>query len=357
MKRRQFLASTAWLASGLPLLPRMTGGTRRFKSRVLPESTNFNVLRVSESVMVVRGKDRSGIPTNTALIVGDYGVAVVDTHQRPSFDQEVIDIISQITDLPVRYLINTHWHQDHTLGNQVFEGRAEIVGHINTLRELRGRVALSLGRQREVLPGQLENARMILVEAKKQGIESNEDLKRLALQVKLDSEYLQELKGIRVVPPTEVFESSYSLDISRQPIKLLHVGYGHTRGDIVVFLPEEGTLVFGDLLTSGQPFMRPQDAVPSAWGPTLSKLQVMDWEYAIPGHGWVDDPRGRIEILVSYLEDLTERVGKAVAAAVPFEEITNSVDLNEYEPYFPYFRYSVGENIRRAYEELQGFKN
>ena len=176
-------------------------------------------------------------------------------------------------------------------------------------------------------------------------------------QVKLDSEYLQELKDIRVVPPTEVFESSYSLDISRQPIKLLHVGYGHTRGDIVVFLPEEGTLVFGDLLTSGQPFMRPQDAVPSAWGPTLSKLQEMDWEYAIPGHGWVDDPRGRIEILVSYLEDLIERVRKAVAAAVPFEEITNSVDLNEYEPYFPYFRYSVGENIRRAYEELQGFQN
>ena len=354
MKRRQFLKTLGWSASALLLSPRVAHPSQRFKTPALPESEHFDVVRVSESVFAVRGKPLSGIPTNTAVIVGDEALAVVDTHQRPSFDEEVIRIVGQISDLPIRYLINTHWHQDHTLGNQAFEGRAKIVGHINTLRELRKRVVPNLELQREVLPDQLEQARLVLAEGRAQGNRRSEQLDQLALQIELDSAYLLELQAVRVVPPDEVFENSYSLDISRQPIELLHVGHGHTQGDIVIFLPEEGTLVFGDLLTPGQPFMRPRDAVPSAWGPTLAKLRDMEWEHAVPGHGWIDDPRARVDILVSYLGDLTERVRAAVAAAVPIEEITQVVRLDEYEPYFPYFSYSVGENIRRAYEELAG---
>lgn len=352
MKRREFLKAAGWSVSTLLLSPQVGHPSQRFKTTTLAESEHFHIVRVSESVFAVRGKPLSGIPTNTAVIVGEDGVAVIDTHQQPSFDEEVIGIVGQLTSLPIRYLINTHWHQDHTLGNQVFEGRAKIVGHVNTLRELRQRVVPSLELQREVLPKQLEQARLVLSEAHLHRELPSEYLNQLALQIELESAYLHELQLVRVVPPTEVFESSYSLDISRQPIELLHVGQGHTRGDIVVFLPEEGTLVFGDLLTPGQPFMRPSDAVPSAWGPTLEKLRDMEWEHAVPGHGWIDDPRARVDILVSYLGDLTERVRAAVASDVPVEEITQAVRLDEYEPYFPYFSYSVGENIQRAYEEL-----
>ncbi len=353
MKRREFLKNVGLSASALLVSPRLAGSRERFKIPVRPESDYFDVRRVGESVFAIRGKPGSGIPTNTAVIVGTDAVAVVDTHQRPSFDEEVIRIVGEITDLPIRYLINTHWHQDHTLGNQVYEGRATIVGHVNTGKDLLGRVVDNLKLQREVLPGQLDQAARTLVERRRQGVGQNA-LDQLALQIELDSEYLEELHGIRVVPPTESFESSYSLDISDQPIELRYFGPGHTHGDIVIFLPEEKTLIFGDLLTPGQPFMRPRDAVPSAWGPTLAKIGDLPWENVVPGHGWIDEPRDRAEILVSYLGDLTERVSQAVGAGVSADEITQVVKLDEYEPYFPYFSFSVGENIRRAYEELAG---
>lgn len=350
MKRRDFLKTVGWGAPALLGVPRF-GAAQRLKSGIPTATEHFDVVRVSESVFAVRGKLNSGIPTNTAVIVGDDGVAVVDTHQRPSFDAEIISLVGQITDLPIRYLINTHWHQDHTLGNQVYEGRATIVGHINTRRDILSRVVPNIELQREVLPGQLEVARRTLEERRAEGA-SEESLAQLKLQTELDSEYLEELALINVVPPTEVFAESYALDISAQPIELRYVGPGHTHGDIVVFLPEERTLIFGDLLSPGQPFMRRGDAVPSQWGPTLSKLATLAWDHVVPGHGWIDRPRDRVDILVSYLGDLTGRVQAAIDAGVGVDEITSAVSLDEYESYFPYFSYSVGENILRTYEEL-----
>jgi cyclase len=351
MKRREFLKTMGLSAPAMLVTPHLARSKERFKTSALPETEHFDVRRVGESVFAVRGKPDSGIPTNTAVIVGDRAVAVVDTHQRPSFDEEVIRIVGEITDLPIRYLINTHWHQDHTLGNQAYEGRSTIVGHVNTGKDLLGRVVDNLSLQREVLPGQLDRAIRTLADRRGQGV-GQDELSQLAVQIELDSEYLEELGQIRVVAPTELFDVSYSLDISDQPIELRYFGPGHTHGDIVIFLPEERTLISGDLLTPGQPFMRPRDAVPSEWGPTLAKIGDLPWEHVVPGHGWIDEPRDRVGILVSYLGDLTERVRRAVGAGVAAEEIIQAVNLEEYEPYFPYFSFSVGENIRRAYEEL-----
>ena len=82
------------------------------------------------------------------------------------------------------------------------------------------------------------------------------------------------------------------------------------------------------------------------------KLQEMNWDNAVPGHGWVDNPRDRIEIFISYLTDLTDQVRAAIAANVTSDEITRAVSLDHYAPYFPYFKHSINENIRRTFESL-----
>lgn len=352
MRRRELLKTIGWSVSALALKPTDGYCSERSRTTKISSSEHFDVLPVSESVYAIRGKPLSGIAANTAVIVGDTGVAVVDTHQRPSYEAEVIHIIRQITSLPIQYLVNTHWHQDHTLGNQAYEGRAKIVAHANTSKDMRLRVEPNLKLQLAILPSHLRQAQNLLREAHVQGKADDPEFEQLAQQVALDSAYLGELQNIHVVPPDEVFHQTYDLDLGRQPIQLLHVGAGHTRGDIVVFLPEEGTLIFGDLLTAGQPFMRPRDAVPSEWGPTLMKLKGLNWDNAVPGHGWVDQPRDRIEIFISYLNDLTEQVRAAILAEVSSEEITRAVSLDKYAPYFPYFKHSINENIRRTFESL-----
>lgn len=356
MKRREFTRTVLAAASALALTPRGFAARQRFKKFGAIESKNFDVVRVSESVFAVRGKPNTGIPTNSSIIVGDAGVAVVDTHLRPSLDIEMIGIVKQITEHPIQYLINTHWHQDHTLGNQAFEGKVPtIIAHENTRRELLSRVVPNVEMQRQILPEQLTQAREALEARKKAGETSAEDLKQLALEIDLDEQFLDELNQLQIVPPSRVFQETYRLDIADQLIELRYMGFGHTHGDIIVHLPEEKTIVLGDLVTNGQPFMRRHDAVPSKWGPTLRKIEQLSWERGVIGHGWVESARDRLQIEARYLEALVLRVTQAIAAGVPAAEITKAVlpSLIEFAPHFPYFQQAVIENIERTYEELR----
>ena len=326
----------------------MPARPQRFKRFGRIESRHYDIVRVSESVFAVRGKNDSGIPTNSSIIVGDNGVAVVDSHQRPSLDREVIGIVRQITDRPIRYLINTHWHQDHTLGNQVFEEFAVIVGHETTKAELINRVAPNIELQRQVLPEQQRQAREEL-----SMVTDAEQRRRLALQIELDEEYIEELSSIHVTPPGRVFKESYKLDISRQPIELLHFGLGHTHGDVIVHLPQEGTIILGDLLTAGQPFMRKNDAVPSKWGPTLRRIAKLPWDKAVIGHGWTDNPRDRLSVVADYLETLVAEVSRV--ADLPAAEVPAAVlpRLRPFAQHFPYFDQAVFDNIERTWEEIR----
>jgi glyoxylase-like metal-dependent hydrolase (beta-lactamase superfamily II) len=340
-------------ASAGVVAPRTFAVHQKFKRFGAIESRHFDVVRISESVLAVRGKPDTGIPTNSSIIVGENGVVVVDAHLRPSLDREVIGIVKQITDRPIRYLINTHWHQDHTLGNQAFEA-ATIIGHETTKTQLTERVGPNLQLQREVLPDHLVQAREALAQMKAEGGDP-EQIEKLRLQIELDEEYLQELSSIRVSLPTRVFKESYKLDISTQPVELLHPGLGHTRGDIIVYLPEERMMVFGDLVTAGQPFMRKNDAVPSQWAPTLRKIAELKWDKGVIGHGWVEDPRARLNIMASFLDALVLEVRRAFDSKVAPPEVVRTVlpSLMEFAPHFPYFEQAVFENITRAWEELQ----
>ncbi len=353
MNRREFNRT---LLAGASILPSQSFGARpRFKKPENIESKHFEVVRLSESVFSVSGKPDTGIPSNSAIIVGDRAVAVVDTHLLPSLDVEVIGIVRQITDLPIEYLVNSHWHQDHTLGNQAFAGRVKaIVGHANTRLALLNRVVSNVELQRQLLPEQIAHARESLDLAKQGGTLKSEDLRRLTRQVELDEEFLKELNQIRVVPPNITFEQTHILDIGSQPVELRHMGLGHTQGDIVVHLPREKTIVLGDLVTSGQPFMRRQDAVPSQWAPTLRRIAGLAWDQGVIGHGRVSNVRERLEIEAQYLEALVLRVRQAVDAGVPAGEVEKAVlpGLMEFAPHFPYFEQAAGENILRTYEEL-----
>src|ERR1700677_5028566 len=85
---------------------------------VLADSSHFTITQVVPGVYAVLGKN--GPNNNAAFIVNDSDVVVIDSHTRPSWAREVIGEIKKVTDKPVRYVINTHWHEDHVQGNQAY---------------------------------------------------------------------------------------------------------------------------------------------------------------------------------------------------------------------------------------------
>ncbi len=167
--------------------------------------------------------------------------------------------------------------------------------------------------------------------------------------------YLEELKQIQIVLPTITFDRSLILHKPDRDIHIYFLGRGHTRGDVVVYLPKEKVVMTGDLLTNGIPFMR--DAYPVEWVSTLEGLRNLDWAQAIPGHGDVQQGKAQIEKLIAYMRDVVAGVKDAVAKGMTLEDAKKSLTLPQHSESFgqnyPFTRANAAM-IDRTWAEVTG---
>jgi len=205
------------------------------------------------------------------------------------------------------------------------------------------------------VPEAIQRLEKILAEGKdSRGNELTPETRvRAEQQLAAQKSYLQELKQIQITVPTLTFERSLILHKPDRAIHIYHFGRGHTRGDVVVYLPKEKVLITGDLLTNGIPFMR--DAYPVEWISTLEAMQKLDWTQGIPGHGGVQAGKEQLEKLIVYMRDLVAAVREAVGKGLSLEETKKTVDLSKHAPNFgPGFAQSNASAIERTWMELSG---
>ncbi|MFW6079792.1 MAG: MBL fold metallo-hydrolase, partial [Gemmatimonadota bacterium] len=93
----------------------------------------------------------------------------------------------------------------------------------------------------------------------------------------------EELRGLELIGPTRTFDRRLELDTGKRTVRLLHFGPAHTRGDVVVHLPEAGVLAVGDLLEHGEPWTEGADV--AGWGVALDSIAALDASIYLPGHG------------------------------------------------------------------------
>ncbi len=323
---------------------------------------SFDIVKVADGVYAAVG--RAGVASNGAFIVNKDDVLVVDTHYRPSWARDLIAEIKKVTDKPVRYVVNSHWHNDHTQGNQayvsVFGSSVEYVAQHNTREDLikKGvpgvQDSLTTG-----TPANIARIQNILTTGKdQQGNDiTAEQRTRLETQLVSQKAYLEELKQIQITLPTITFERSLVLhkttaDGSERPIHILFFGKGHTRGDVVVYLPREKVVVTGDLLTDGIPFTR--DSYPSHWVSTLEAIEKLDWTSAITGHGQVQSGKAQIGKLIAYFKDVVAGVKDAVAKGLTAEQAVASIDLTKHAASFGNYRGGNPAAVTRAWNEAAG---
>jgi glyoxylase-like metal-dependent hydrolase (beta-lactamase superfamily II) len=183
-----------------------------------------------------------------------------------------------------------------------------------------------------------------------------------AARLASDKEYLQQLKSIQISLPTITFERSLVLHRPDRNIHILFFGKGHTRGDIVVYLPKEKVVITGDLLTSGIPFMR--DAYPSQWIGTLDSVRNLDWNTALCGHGPVQKGKEQADKLLAYMKDLVAAVKDAIGKGMTLEDARKAIDpvlRDKHRASFPdyavnpqNFDASSGIAVDRTWAELTG---
>ncbi|MGB6199814.1 MAG: MBL fold metallo-hydrolase [Candidatus Acidiferrales bacterium] len=321
-----------------------------------PDSRSFKIVQVADGVYA--GIGLNGVFGNGTFIVNRDNVLVVDTQERPSWARDFIADIRAVTPKPVHYVVNTHYHRDHSQGNQAyveaFGPDVEIIAQNTVPEDMRTKDADLLRYSVTTeLPGEIAQLEKALTDGKDaQGkLLTEDDRAATEHKIALVKAYLAEIPQIHLTLPTLTYESKLVLHTPDRDICLYHFGLGHTRGDTVVYLPKEKIVITGDLLTFNFPNMK--DSYPVELVSTLDSIDKLDWDHAIPGHGDVEDSHEQVKLLHSYMQDMVAAVRDAVTKGLTVDQAKQSIDLSRYSS-IPGFAAGNPLAIERAYNEITG---
>jgi cyclase len=230
-----------------------------------PQGEPFStaIRAVKEGLYVIPGYDGAVTGGNVAVRVTSEGVIIVDDRFPPQ-SGEIVGKVRSVTSQPIRYVLSTHHHGDHTGGHPEFIKFAEIMAH--------------------------RNARANMV------------------------------KGKQAAPPRLTFTDQAAVFLGGIEVQALHFGRGHTNGDAVIYFPDVRTVHTGDLFVWGKrtdgtvltPFVdRANGGSLVEWIATLEKVLALDFDTVIPGHGPVlrkDDVRQFRQGLVTLRQRMTDLV-------------------------------------------------
>ncbi len=302
--------------------------------------------------------------SNSVVVVGDDGVLVVDAQSDAEAVRALIRQIGRWTPMPVRLVVNTHWHSDHTQGNQVyreaFGNRVLFIGHASLTEDVPGRAATyveeRVARLDQVLPQAEEQLASGLKQDGEPMTAAEKEQQRAAIE--RAEKWLLKNRGARFLPPSLTYETRLTLHLGERRLELHHLE-GHTRGDTVVFLPREKILLAGDLLDD-LPYAG--HGYPRQWISSLRTLGELDFETVVPGHGPIYRGRGQLDRVRSFFEALVAQVEATAEDGKSLEETREAVDAATLRQGLAgddvaagrFFDAVLGEAVERAYLEARG---
>ena len=265
---------------------------------------------------------------NVGAIVGTDAILAIEARATPVMAQRWIDVLrAQVGDLPFGDLVLTHYHAVRTLGASAF-GARRIITHANTKALIEERGEQDWASEQARMPRLFTGA--------------------------------ESIPGLTY--PTDTFDDSLALDLGNRGVELRYLGRGHTSGDIVVWLPEEGILFAGDLVEAqAAPYMG--DSYPGEWSSsTLDNLAALRPEQLVGGRGPVvrgqavgtaiDDTRAFIRTTLEGTRQVKDRGGTLKEA---FEHV--HAQLAPRYAGFPIFEHTMPFNVQRTWDELDGIEH
>ncbi|MDO9599112.1 MAG: quinoprotein relay system zinc metallohydrolase 2 [Azoarcus sp.] len=292
------------------------------------------VAEVAPGVFVHQGRheensvDNAGDIANIGFVVGERCVAVVDSGGTPAIGRALLAAIRQRTALPVCYVVNTHMHPDHVLGNAAFvdpAGSVRFVGSIRLPAALSARTAVY-------------QSAISLSTGEPCACTGGEGSEAAALEA-------------RPVPPDLLVDGEMSLDLGGRALHLRSWPTAHTDNDLTVFDEATATLWLGDLLFEER--IPVVDGSLRGWLAVLGELRTLPARHVVPGHGALDLrwPDALVP-MERYLNGLVVEVRTALRARKSLAETVDAADpaqLTGWKLAEEYHR----RNVTAAYVELE----
>ncbi|HEU4412245.1 MAG TPA: MBL fold metallo-hydrolase [Polyangiaceae bacterium] len=264
--------------------------------------------QLARGVYVIRHEDAPDTfpQSNTLVVSGEREALAVDSTYLPSSAKKDIAQIRTWTKLPVRYLVNTHWHYDHTMGNGAYRDAfpgLSIVSHVETQKQIAGYNPQWFAKfperaaafEKRIEAGKSEGGRPYT-----EG--EIAELKAALAGVEPVWAEFRELAARRDLVPTLAFDRELRFDLGGREVRVLHLGRGNTAGDAVVYLPREKILAAGDLLDHPVPYLG--GGYPVELLATLEGLARLDVDTIVPGHGAVLHGKAYLGQVTAFLREV-----------------------------------------------------
>lgn len=262
--------------------------------------------------------------SNTGVVIGERGVLVIDGQATPALAEKVLARIRELTDKPVKSVVLTHFHSDSTLGASGFEPGEVIASDLTRrMMETRGAEEILVSRER-------------------------------------DPNLFSDLPaGTTISMPTMTIASSMTLDLGGLDVRLMHLGRGHTMGDLVVWVPESGVIYAGDLVQkSAIPYCG--DAHLADWPRALDRITAFRPTALVPGRGRIASGTQAVATAVETTRDYVTTLRDAAAACVEQSlglkdtYLAVSDALSGRFAARDDFEFHLPLNVARAYDEALG---
>ncbi|MEZ5351135.1 MAG: MBL fold metallo-hydrolase [Bryobacteraceae bacterium] len=323
LTRRQLLSASALM----PMFSTLEAAQRRaararLAMQASPQGLLFDIERVHPHAWIALARPAVMINCNAVIFEQTNGLVVVDTHSKPSAAAALLSqIATTVSAKPVRFLIQTHFHYDHTQGTPAYPSTASVIG-TTTTREL----LAELGEKRAA--SSVESMRRSAAEARRRLDAARDETERRYWRrhISETETFVREMRDYRPVLPDVSFpdgDSGLVLHDRLQDLHLLFRGRAHTASDICVWSPQSRLLATGDLLSGFLPGMG--DGYPLEWPATLRAVGMLEFDHVLPGHGEVQQGKRQLTLLTGYIEELNEAVVRAKERGDSLDRVQQTV--------------------------------
>lgn len=283
-----------------------------------PETERFR--EIADRVFIARYPQWD---VTVGAVIGSDGILLIDTRASDQQGREMLDDVRRLApDLPIRWVVNTHQHFDHTFGNIAMPKAASIHAHANAAAGL----AASAARIKELVT---------------RDDSTSPDAPEITIEV------LAQVAATELRQPDRTFESVSTIDLGDRYVELVHPGRGHTDGDLVMRVPDADVIFAGDLVEQSGPPGFGVDCWPLEWADALDIVVglLTEASVVVPGHGRSVDK----QFVQAQREDVST-VGQLIRSlhsqGVPVGEALRSSDA------WPFPSQGLAAGVTRGYDQL-----
>ena len=286
-------------------------------SAAFAQQPGLHFTKIKDGIYVETAKSTPPATSNVGIILTTEGVVLVDSGQTAMDSREVADAVRILSPLPVRFIINTETHPDHSYGHFLFP-QATVINVQGAGKEM----------QESFSPKRLADA------------ENSSPAMKAALV------------GFKLIPPHIEYKDKLTLRVGERTFELLDLGTTHSLANSAVWMPGEKVLFGAAVAVEGQiNTIRPHTTIPDMLK-VMDMMKNLNAEVVIPGHG-APTTNKIFDFYSGFLRTLVDRVSKLMAEGKSLEQIKQEIKMPEYEN-LEAAKERIPNTVEAAYRAIQG---